>query len=112
MTYSIPTDIASVDTDGDGKIDRLYVGDMGGQMWRFNIKDSNPSNWSGKIIFKSNPGKDGTTGRKIFYPPDVSLEKDYSSGAIGIMRCFTLGLGIENIQRETYCCQQTLCYKR
>ncbi len=87
MTYSIPSDISKVDTDGNGKIDRLYVGDMGGRIWRFNICDptypdplspshcdADPANWTGKIIFKSNPGYDGTTRRKIFYPPDVTLE--------------------------------------
>jgi type IV pilus assembly protein PilY1 len=79
MTYSIPSDIANVDTDGNGKIDRLYVGDMGGQMWRFDIGDPNTANWTGKIIFKSNPGRDGTTGRKIFYPPDVTLERDVTN---------------------------------
>jgi len=76
MTYSIPSDIARVDTDGDGKINRLYVGDMGGRMWRFDIYNPNPANWSGRIIFQSNPGNDSTTGRKIFYPPDVTLERD------------------------------------
>jgi type IV pilus assembly protein PilY1 len=76
MTYSIPSDIARVDTNGDGKIDRLYAGDMGGRMWRFDIGDPNPANWSGRIIFQSNPGRDGSTGRKIFYPPDVTLEND------------------------------------
>jgi type IV pilus assembly protein PilY1 len=51
---------------------------MGGQMWRFDIDDPSPSNWSGRIIFASNPGSDETTGRKIFYPPDVTLERgDY-----------------------------------
>jgi type IV pilus assembly protein PilY1 len=79
MTYSIPSDIANVDTDGNGKIDRLYVGDMGGRMWRFDIADSNTANWTGKIIFNSNPGRDGTTGRKIFYPPDVTLEKEVTN---------------------------------
>jgi type IV pilus assembly protein PilY1 len=76
MTYSIPSDIAKVDTDGDGKVNRLYVGDMGGRMWRFNIEDPNPANWTGRIIFQSNPGcnPDATTGRKIFYPPDLTLE--------------------------------------
>ncbi len=78
MTYSIPSDIAKVDTDGNGKIDRLYVGDMGGRMWRFDIGNSSTASWTGKIIFNSNPGRDGTTGRKIFYPPDVTLEKDTS----------------------------------
>lgn len=73
MNYSIPSDIARVDTNGDGYIDRLYVGDMGGQMWRFNIGDPDPANWTAKIIFDSNPGL--SNKRKIFYPPDVSLEK-------------------------------------
>ncbi len=79
MTYSIPSDITKVDTDGNGKIDRLYVGDMGGRMWRFDIGNSSTASWTGKIIFNSNPGRDGTTGRKIFYPPDVTLERDTSN---------------------------------
>jgi type IV pilus assembly protein PilY1 len=68
MTYSIPSDIARVDTNGDGKIDRLYVGDMGGRMWRIDIGDPNPTSWTGRIIFTGYPGT------KIFYPPDVTLE--------------------------------------
>jgi type IV pilus assembly protein PilY1 len=72
MTYSIPSDISRVDTNGDGKIDRLYVGDMGGRLWRFDVGDPDPANWTGKIIFKSNTGS--SDRRKIFYPPDVVLE--------------------------------------
>ena len=74
MAYSIPSDIQKVDTNGDGKIDRLYVGDMGGQIWRFDIGDPYTANWTGKIIFKSNTGP--SEKRKIFFPPDVTLEKD------------------------------------
>lgn len=77
MKYSIPSDIARVDTNGDGAIDRLYVGDTGGQMWRFDIADPDPSNWKNagkvKVIFNSNPG--ASDKRKIFYPPEVTLEK-------------------------------------
>ncbi len=73
MKYSIPSDISRVDTNGDGKIDRLYVGDMGGQVWRFDIGDPDSTKWTAKIIFDSNPGS--SNKRKIFYPPDVSLEK-------------------------------------
>ncbi len=78
MTYSIPSDVAKVDLDGDGRIDRLYVGDMNASMWRFDIGDldkngnSDPDEWTGKIIFQSNPSSEK---RKIFYPPDVTLEK-------------------------------------
>ncbi len=74
MRYCIPSDVARVDTNGDGRIDRLYVGDVGGRMWRFDIGDPNPSNWTGKIIFDSNAGT--SDKRKIFYPPDVTLEND------------------------------------
>jgi type IV pilus assembly protein PilY1 len=74
MIYCIPSDVARVDTNGDGLIDRLYVGDLGGRMWRFDIGDPTPSNWTGKMIFDSNAPTNGN--RKIFYPPDVTLEND------------------------------------
>jgi type IV pilus assembly protein PilY1 len=74
MSYCIPSDVARVDTDGNGKIDRLYVGDLGGRMWRFDIGDPAPANWTAKMIFNSNAPTSGS--RKIFYPPDVTLEKD------------------------------------
>ena len=73
MRYSIPSDISRVDTNGDGYTDRLYVGDMGGRIWRFDIGGSDTNAWSGKVFFNaSTNGK-----RKIFYPPDVTLEKGY-----------------------------------
>jgi hypothetical protein len=72
MTRPIPSDIACVDIDGDGFIDRLYVGDLGGRMWRFDIGDFNdrndPAKWKGKVVYSG--------GGKIFYPPDVTLQKD------------------------------------
>jgi type IV pilus assembly protein PilY1 len=73
MRYSIPSDISRVDTNGDGYTDRLYVGDMGGRIWRFDIGDADTNAWSGRVFF--NASLDGK--RKIFYPPDVTLEKGY-----------------------------------
>jgi type IV pilus assembly protein PilY1 len=74
MKYSIPSDISCVDTNGDGCIDRLYVGDTGGRLWRFDLKDPDPSVWSGKIVFNASTGV-ASGKQKIFYPPDVTLEK-------------------------------------
>jgi type IV pilus assembly protein PilY1 len=71
MKYSIPSDIARVDTNGDTYIDRLYVGDVGGQVWRFDISESG---LTGKVIFDSSSGE--SAKRKIFYSPDVTLEKE------------------------------------
>lgn len=75
MDYCIPSDITKLDVDGDGKIDRLYVGDTNARMWRFDIGNTdNTASWTGRIIFQSNTG--ASEKRKIFYPPDVTFEKD------------------------------------
>ena len=37
MKYSIPSDLRVIDINGDSYADRIYVGDMGGQLWRFDI---------------------------------------------------------------------------
>ncbi len=66
--YSVPSDIAPVDTDSNGYIDRLYFGDTGGNIWRWNIGEKG---WAGAKIFSLN----GTSkGRKIFYKPAVSVQ--------------------------------------
>jgi type IV pilus assembly protein PilY1 len=78
MEWSIPSDIAALDTTGSGYIDRLYVGDMGGRMWRFDIEDSKTSNWTGSILLNASSSiTPGDPLRKIFYPPDVTQEEYY-----------------------------------
>ena len=74
MTYAIPSDVTVLDTDRNGYADRLYVGDVGGQMWSFDVSDADPSNWAGRILFKSN---DATSHRKILYRPEVTRELGY-----------------------------------
>ncbi len=79
MVFCIPSDIAAINVNDDphGYIDRLYVGDTGGQMWRVDLADRvaepDPAiHWTVKRIFD----EEGS-GRKIFYPPDVVLEYGY-----------------------------------
>jgi type IV pilus assembly protein PilY1 len=71
MTYAIPADITLLDRDGDGYTDRLYTGDLGGNIWRADINDSAPTNWTVTKI-ASLSGGTSTTARKFFYPPDVT----------------------------------------
>jgi type IV pilus assembly protein PilY1 len=77
IKYSIPSDISKVDTNGDGYVDRLYVGDTGGKLWRFDINKSDPDTWKARVIFNSNASVFGSGAKNIFYRPDVTLEKDY-----------------------------------
>ena len=84
LQYSIPSDVTAWDSDGDGYADRLYVGDTGGNIWRFNVLDQvNSANWTGKKIFQSNPctgtacSSGGDVGRKIFYKPSAVRQPGY-----------------------------------
>ena len=76
MKYSIPSDISQVDTDGNGYIDRLYVGDTGGRLWRFDMNNPNPKSWSGRILLNTQAEATVNT-RKFFCRPDVTLEDGY-----------------------------------
>ncbi|EMT6190987.1 pilus assembly/adherence protein PilC [Neisseria gonorrhoeae] len=57
-----------VDKDLDGTVDIAYAGDRGGNMYRFDLSDSNPSKWSVSTIFEGQ--------RPITSAPAVSRLKD------------------------------------
>ena len=77
MDYSIPARIKPIDIDGDGYVDRLYAGDMGGQIWRIDI-DNNASTSSSiaatGVVF-AELASDGSTAdnRRFYNPPDAAL---------------------------------------
>ncbi|ENW1302131.1 pilus assembly/adherence protein PilC, partial [Neisseria gonorrhoeae] len=57
-----------VDKDLDGIVDIAYAGDRGGNMYRFDLSDSNPSKWSVSTIFEG--------GKPITSAPAVSRLAD------------------------------------
>jgi type IV pilus assembly protein PilY1 len=54
-------------------LDRIYIGDIGGQMWRFDVSDSITSSWTGNIIFSA---PTAGAGNPIFYPPSLSYDEE------------------------------------
>ncbi len=96
MDYAVASTVLVVDEDFNGFADKVYVGDLGGQVWRlgkftddkgdplpFPEADENIANWTAHILFKANdPGSPGFT-RKFFSPPSVTFEKDYDLLFIG-----------------------------
>ncbi|WP_317705979.1 pilus assembly protein [Methylomarinovum caldicuralii] len=40
-----------VDTDGDGDIDIAYAGDLEGNLWKFDLTDTDPANWTTRKLF-------------------------------------------------------------
>lgn len=87
MKYAIPSDITFVDRDGNGFTDKLYFGDVGGNVWRADVKDNSTSNWTvtklaslgcdaGACSDGSPPTTPRTTPRKFFFPPSVLTVKE------------------------------------
>jgi type IV pilus assembly protein PilY1 len=75
MTYSMASDPAVVDHDGDGYVDRVYIPDTGGNVWRLDIDDASPANWTVELL-ASIDGAAPTGSRKFLYPPDVVYGRD------------------------------------
>ncbi len=59
-----------VDKDLDGTVDIAYAGDRGGNMYRFDLSNNDPTKWSVRTIFK------GTLDKPITSAPAVSKLKD------------------------------------
>jgi type IV pilus assembly protein PilY1 len=81
MTHSIPSDVTVIDLDGNGFADRMYVGDMAGQLWRLDVFSGQPvaTVVSGGVL-ASLGSKDETTHtlentRRFYSAPDVAAVK-------------------------------------
>ena len=83
MEYSIPARTTVLDVSGDGYIDRIYAADMGGQIFRFDINNTNGASLASSITggrIADMAGSGTTDNRRFFYPPDVALA-DADDGA-------------------------------
>jgi type IV pilus assembly protein PilY1 len=72
---SIPSSISTLDSDGDGLVDRLYTGDTGGNVWRVDMPsdthDDDDDPWS---VFKlaSLGGTANATDRRFFNEASIA----------------------------------------
>jgi len=77
MTYPLAAPPMAVDTNSDGYIDKVYIGDLGGQMWVFNVSFNaltNKSNslWTGQRLFTAPIGPNEQ--HKIYYRAAVAFD--------------------------------------
>jgi type IV pilus assembly protein PilY1 len=83
MTYPFASTPYPVDINGDGLTDKVYIGDLGGQMWRlgnfkdmvFPARDQNVNKWKAQVIFNASSDLTSPAVRKFFYPPTATAEK-------------------------------------
>jgi type IV pilus assembly protein PilY1 len=89
MNFSIPATPTAVDLNNDGYIDRVYIGDVGGQLWKFDVAPTGGttlsgsliSNWTGKRLFaaassQANPPPAGELypTQAIYFPPTLAYD--------------------------------------
>jgi len=79
MDNSIPSEITVLDMNGDSFADRMYFGDMGGQLWRLDIwHGQSPANLvSGGLLAALGAARLASPtiedARRFYYPPDVAV---------------------------------------
>jgi type IV pilus assembly protein PilY1 len=94
---SVASPVSATDTDGDGWLDRIYVGTLGGDVFRGDIGTTgNPSDWTMAHI-ASLGRRAGEQDRRFFHKPDVVLSKDSS----GNFDAVVLGSGHRSDPLET-----------
>ena len=80
MVYALPSNPAVLDLDFDSFADLIYIGDVGGQLWKWDISqiaddvdaDGLFDGWPAGVVFRADP--EPVSGgqlhhRAIFYPP-------------------------------------------
>jgi len=77
MTHSMAAPPKAVDLNFDGYVDRVYVGDLGGQMWVFDVsfdgvKSKSNSRWTGKRLFMA--PKEKQERHPVYYQASVALD--------------------------------------
>jgi len=104
LKYGIPSDLTAIDTNNNRLADRIYFGDMGGQVWRIDLDESSFAGGSPAASvtrladLATNAAKDN---RRFYYPPSVALIQEagvfYYTVAIGSgWRAKPLATAVEN----------------
>jgi type IV pilus assembly protein PilY1 len=79
---AVPGDVALIDSDYDGLIDRGYVADLAGKIYRLDLESGSSSakaDWT--LTTFADLSASGAT--KFFFAPDVVLTRDYAVVMIG-----------------------------
>ena len=72
MLYGIPSSVAAADINGDDLVDYFFVGDMGGQVWRFDVNNEATSASTlitGGVIARLGVGGTDSSGTTVANTP-------------------------------------------
>jgi len=86
MNYSIPSDLKIITDGEDNLISQIYVGDTGGQVWRFDINNGLSGNdlVSGGVIADLGVDDSEKGNRRFYHSPDLSLSVDDGNRVLNV----------------------------
>ncbi len=107
MKYAIPSNLEVVDVDKDGLADQFYVGDLGGQIWRFDIQHgiSDKSQLIKGGVIANFAGAGASAGvdannRRFFFKPDISFAA--KEGELRLVLAIGSGSLVEPLSHTTH----------
>ncbi|MBK9605487.1 MAG: hypothetical protein IPO58_03325 [Betaproteobacteria bacterium] len=80
LVHGVAADLALVDAQGGGAIDRAYAADTGGNVWRIDFDRRGADRWT---MRKFASVGDALNPRKFLFAPDVVVTKRYAAVLIG-----------------------------
>jgi type IV pilus assembly protein PilY1 len=107
---------APVDVDGDRTVDYIYAGDLLGNLWKFNVRDSLPASWVVDYNAPLFTTEDALGNpQPITTQPEVGLHPEFNAGSDrfsngGLMIYFGTGKYLETSDNEVASVQTQTFY--
>ena len=83
LNYSVVSQINAIDRDGDGYVDNLYFGDLGGQAFRIDLNNATSTTTQkidARVVRLTNQHITGGASPRFYEMPSVSAQTDSSLG--------------------------------
>jgi len=93
MNFSLPEKATAVDLDNNGYVDHVYVGDVGGQLWKFDVSATATTSWTGKRLFVAVPTQTNPPAAGEFYPAQAFFGAPSLAWAPGMSLWVFIGTG-------------------
>lgn len=73
---------AAIDTNGDGKVDRVYAGDLKGTLWKFDLSSTTAASWSATALLVTSPAQPITGIPGVALHPNGGYMVTFGTGAM------------------------------
>ena len=70
----------AIDTNGDGKVDYVYAGDIDGNLWKFDLTNNSAASWSATKLYATAPAQAITTAPAVSAHPAGGYMINFGTG--------------------------------